>query len=291
MAAAGLAAVMLWTSALPASAHYPVEPGGHAPRTDRAHQQQGAVLEAAPQPSRIALKLATGSIGYDISFPQCNGSFPKNAAFKIVGVNKGRAFDPNPCLGTGDGPSELQWAGRFASFYANTGSPGPGLSKRWPLGQRFPRRCATDAPLSKGCAYDYGWNAAKDSYLTAVRAYVSLGWAPSGATRTPVRNRWWLDVETSNSWRRNKLLNVATLQGAVAFLESRDVGFVGFYSARHMWESITGSTLVFSAYPSWMAGASTLRGALRYCQEIGFTGGRAKLSQFPKNGFDANVVC
>jgi len=217
---AALAALMLWVTAVPAAAHYPR--AGSAARVDRTHNLRAGSLAAATTAPALAQRIASGSIGYDISYPQCNGRFPASGDFRIVGVNAGRAFHPNPCLGTGDGPSELRWAGRWAQFYANTGSPGPHLSKHWPIGQRFPRRCEQSAPLSKGCAYDYGWNAAKDSYLTAVRAYISLGWAPHDATRTPVRNRWWLDVETSNSWRRNKRLNVATLQGAVAFLESRD---------------------------------------------------------------------
>ena len=38
-------------------------------------------------------------------------------------------------------------------------------------------------------------------YATAVRAYIALGWAAPGSTRTPVDNHWWLDVETANSLR------------------------------------------------------------------------------------------
>jgi hypothetical protein len=287
MAATSLAAALLWAMAAPVAAHLPGQNGDAASRTGTTNDRQ----DPGSDPLRAVLKLAPGSIGYDISFPQCNHPFPTTADFRIVGVNNGRAFDPNPCLGTGDGPSQLRWAGRWATFYANTGSPGPRLSTRWPIGQRFPRRCTKDAPLSNGCAFDYGWNAAKDSYLTAVRAYISLGWSLPGATRTPVHNRWWLDVETSNTWRRNKRLNVATLEGAVAFLKSRDVASVGFYSAPLMWASITGGTLVFANYPSWVAGASTLHGALHRCAEAGFTGGHVKLSQFPRNGFDADVAC
>ncbi|HEY7525771.1 MAG TPA: hypothetical protein VIA82_02955 [Candidatus Limnocylindria bacterium] len=294
IAVAGLASTLLWGAALPTVAHVPGEMGMVASGVGPTHGATAAGQIRAPSPTRTPPSLqalTSGSIGHDISFPQCNKGFPQNAAFRIVGVNGGRAFSANPCLGTGEGPSQLRWAGRWASFYANTGSPGPRLSKRWPIGQRYPRRCTRDEPLGKGCAFDYGWNAAKDSYLTAVRAYISLGWASPGATRTPVHNRWWLDVETSNSWRRNKRLNVATLQGAVAFLRSRDVGFIGFYSARHMWEAITGNTLVFADHPSWVAGASTLRGAKRLCREPAFTGGRTRLSQFFRHGFDADVAC
>jgi hypothetical protein len=290
MAIAGVAAMLLWASAAPAMAHRPPEPG-EATAAGTPKRDQGHGDKEAPSRLRALLTAERGSIGFDISFPQCNGPFPKNADFKIVGVNRGKAFTANPCLGTGDGPSQLRWAGRHAWLYANTGSPGPRLSDHWPIGQRFPRRCTRDAPLSTGCAYDYGWDAARQSYRTALRAYISLGWAPPGATHTPVRNRWWLDVETGNSWLPNERLNVATLRGAVDYLESRHAASVGFYSAKFMWADITGRTQAFAEYPSWVAGASTLTGAKRYCAGAGFTGGGVALAQFWRNGFDADYAC
>ena len=231
------------------------------------------------------------AIGYDISYPQCGGPFPKNSAFQIVGVNRGIVFSPNPCLGTGSGASQLAWAGLRAGLYANTGNPGPELSSRWPIGQSSPRACSAQNPDSADCAYDYGWNAAADSYATAVRAYISLGWAAPGASRTPVANDWWLDVETANSWRSDTSLNVAALQGAVAYLVSVGAASVGFYSAPFMWEEITGGTTAFAGHPTWVAGASTLKGAQARCIGDGFTGGGVALAQFPYKGFDGNIRC
>lgn len=230
-------------------------------------------------------------IGYDISYPQCGKPFPANPAFGIVGVNRGIVFSPNPCLGTGAGPSQLAWAGKNAELYANTGNPGPHLSSRWPIGQSSPRVCAAQQPDSADCAYDYGWNAAADSYATAVRAYVALGWAAPGSTRTPVANHWWLDVETANSWRSNVSLNVAALQGGVDYLESVGAASVGFYSAPLMWDDITGGTSAFAGHPTWVAGASTLKGAQARCIGSGFTGGGVALAQFPYKGFDGNIRC
>ena len=37
--------------------------------------------------------------GYDVSYPQCSGSYPTNLLFGVVGVNGGLAHDANPCLG------------------------------------------------------------------------------------------------------------------------------------------------------------------------------------------------
>ena len=234
---------------------------------------------------------APAPIGYDVSYPQCDDALPANVAFGIVGVNRGIVFSPNPCLGAGNRPSQLAWAGTDAELYANTGNPGPDVSSHWPVGQIEPRVCDAATPDSADCAFDYGWNAAADSYATAVAAYVSLGWADAGATRTPVANHWWLDVETANSWRDDTSLNVAALQGAVAYLESVDVASVGFYSAPRMWSRITGDTDAFAGYRSWVAGASTLQGAQRNCRGDGFTRGGVELAQYFSGGFDADHRC
>jgi len=254
-----------------------------------------ASVMAAPPDVGAARSGGGSTAGYDISYPQCGGPFPANAAFGIVGVNKGIVFSPNPCLGTGDGPSELAWGGGVqAQLYANTANPGPALSTHWPNGQTFPLGCNTGtSPGSDtaNCAYDYGWYAAADSYQTAVRAYISLGLAPSGATLTPQPNRWWLDVETGNSWRTDVSMNVAALQGAVAYLQSVGAAGVGFYSTQSQWNQITGGTAVFAPSPSWVAGAKTSRQAAGNCSGSGFTGGAVALAQYFAKSFDADLPC
>lgn len=233
--------------------------------------------------------------GYDISYPQCGGPFPASPAFGIVGVNGGRVFSPNPCLGTGAVMAELAWAGGTSvQLYANTGNPGPALSTHWPNGQTSPRACNTGTSQgadTADCAYDYGWNGAEDSYQAAVGAYISLGLAPQGATRTPTADVWWLDVETTNSWRDEVSLNVAALQGALAYLQSTGAASVGFYSTAYQWNVITGSTLVFAAAPSWVAGSVTASQARTSCDAIGFTGGLVQIAQYEANGFDGDLIC
>ena len=252
---------------------------------------------AAARPAAPAAAHPSGGakIGYDISYPQCGGEFPVNPAFGIVGVNRGIVFSANPCLGAGSGQSQLAWAGGVqAQLYANTGNPGPALSTHWPNGQTLPRECNTAASSGSdtaNCAYDYGWNAAADSYQTAVRAYISLGLAAKGATSTPKANVWWLDVETGNSWRSDVSLNVASLQGAVAYLESAGAADIGFYSTQRQWDQITGGTLVFGGSPGWVAGASTARGARSNCGANSFTGDVVALAQYLAKGFDADLRC
>jgi hypothetical protein len=225
---------------------------------------------------------ATVSRGYDISYPQCGAAYPSKPAFGIVGVNKGIVFSANPCLA-----SQVTWAGGTkAGLYANTGNPGPSLSSHWPGGQASPRVCDGANPDTADCAYDYGWNAALDSYADAAAAWSTLKLAGSPAAST-----WWLDVETSNSWRTTTSLNVAALQGEAAGLQSRGVTHLGVYSTAYQWGVITGSTTAFAAFPSWIAGASSQKNAQSRCTGASFTGGAVALVQYAYQGFDADVAC
>ena len=227
--------------------------------------------------------VTASSPGYDISWPQCSGPFPANPAFGIVGVNRGIVFSPNPCLA-----SEVAWAGgTSAALYANTGNPGPALSTHWPTDQTSPQFCAATAPDTAACAYDYGYNAATDSYADAVSAFTALG-----LSGTPAGSAWWLDVETSNSWRSDVTLNVAALSGAVDYFGIvAHVASLGFYSTSYQWGVITAGTTAFSAYPSWVAGGADAAGAAASCVGPGFSGGGVTLAQYPSGGFDANVRC
>jgi hypothetical protein len=226
---------------------------------------------------------ATKARGYDISYPQCGHAYPTNPAFAIVGVNGGRVFSANACLA-----DQLRWGGDAAAeVYINTANPGPASSSFWPVGQSSPRVCSAADPDTADCAYDYGWNAAQHSYQTVESAY-----ATRGITANPNATTWWLDVETSNSWRDDTALNVAALQGEVAYLRSRGVTTLGFYSTTVQWAEITGATKIFSPLPSWGAGAPSERAAKQHCISTpGFTGGRLAMVQYPFQGFDANVRC
>lgn len=221
--------------------------------------------------------------GFDISYPQCGSPYPANPLFGIVGVNRGRVQSANPCLA-----SQITWGGGAAAeLYINTGNPGPAMSSYWPKGQTSPRVCDEANPDTADCAYDYGWNAAKQSWDTAVAAYGDLS-----ITTSPAATTWWLDVETTNSWRSDVSLNIAALQGEVDYLLSVGVTKLGFYSTTTQWGTITGGTKAFAAYPSWGAGAPSEKAAKQHCISTpGFTGGRLALVQYPWSGFDADIRC
>ncbi|MFM9272868.1 hypothetical protein [Pseudarthrobacter sp. NKDBFgelt] len=83
----------------------------------------GAPAYAVPSPGEGQQSF----LGNDISWPQCNGDFPSEQAFAIVGVNNGLANTTNPCLS-----EQLRWAEDSAghpgqptvSLYVNTANPG-----------------------------------------------------------------------------------------------------------------------------------------------------------------------
>ncbi len=229
--------------------------------------------------------------GFDVSYPQCGAVLPAGADFAVVGVDGGRPFDPNPCLA-----GQVAWAHGFGrpAYYVNAANPGPRLSSHWPLGQREPRACSRAKPDSAACAFDYGVNAARDSFARA-RAAARAAGAPDVR-----RSTWWLDVEMHNTWEsleygeRPRFLrnDTAVLAGMTRALHKRGVRVVGVYSTAHQWERITGGARLHRA-PVWYAGVGSASEARRRCRPASsFTGGRVRLAQFrAKNGLDGDLRC
>lgn len=212
--------------------------------------------------------------GFDVSWPQCGGAYPAGPSFGIVGVGSGKAFSDNPCLA-----DQFRWAKAAPtkpSFYANSGNPGT-LSTHWT--DRGPRACGGGND-DLGCAYNYGWNAARHAFRYA-----------KAQTGTAGNHPWWLDVETGNSWSANHSANVADIQGMVDFLGSRSGVTVGIYSTSYQWGQITGGAS-FPTLPNWLAGARDATEAASFCtQTRSFTGGPVTVVQFPSGGYDGDYAC
>ncbi|MDQ1459009.1 MAG: hypothetical protein QOI08_493 [Actinomycetota bacterium] len=263
---------------------------------------------AAAAPMRTAAVLdASGDalVGRDISFPQCNGALPieSRGAFGVLGTNNGISFTRNPCL-----VRELAWAKRLPlppAFYANTGNPGPLRAKHWPSGQTSPNVCSTTDLNSIGCSYDYGWNAAWQSYNTATDAAQRLHHVSRADARSRAANvEWWLDIETMNSWqtldgpstRLAKQRDVATIEGEVDALRAVGVESVGFYSTSFQWRIITGGFAItqgrFAGIPVWLAGFESHSDAVAGCPHSSFTGGPVRMTQYlGSDGFDSDIAC
>lgn len=232
--------------------------------------------------------------GTDVSYPQCGHDLPAFAAFGVVGVDGGRVLRANPCL-----VDEISWAMTTddgqPDYYLNSANPGPQLSSHWPRGQQEPEVCASEAPAddSDECAYDYGWNAAADSWTRATAA------ADAAGARDPAGSDWWVDVETGNTWQAldvgsavdGEAHDTAALRGMVDYLHSRGVASVGIYSTAQQWDLITGGATL-SAAPVWYAGGGTVLDALARCDPSwSFTGGSVRLSQYDADGVDGDYRC
>ncbi len=211
--------------------------------------------------------------GNDVSYPQCGKTLPSGQAFAIVAVNEGRANTTNPCLAT-----EITWAQASSgatrqpkvSLYVNTADPGNRVATDWPANNNDPitLRHITDpygrctGKDNQACAWQYGFNMAD---LDARTRGVS----------SPGSYRWWLDVETVNSWESSSKNNRADLEGMVAYF--RRIGAaVGIYSTRKQWAPITGAIRSASPLyrlPDWIPGAKTLSRAKKNCGLAPLTGG------------------
>lgn len=259
---------------------------------------------AAVGPAHAATpKAPAGSIGHDVSYPQCGGELPTGGSFGIVGINRGKAFSANPCLA-----AQYDWAEALphpAMVYLNTGNPAPRSSHYWSRsGAKDPALCRdSTSTTDPGCAYNYGWHAAEHAMAVAKAAGVAGG------------GTWWLDVETLNSWNGDGFANAADLQGAFDYLRGHGVAEVGIYSTGFQWAQITGSAKAPTGYtghnaatfraewasafapkfrmeqaPLWMAGVEGIDVARQRCGQS-FTGGRTVLGQYIAGGFDHDLVC
>ena len=238
---------------------------------------------------------ASPSAGYDVSSPQCSGSYPSSPLFAIVGVNGGLANNANPCL-----RDELSWA-RSApgqkrprqpalSFYVVTANPGAHHVADWPAGGTTPTYGACNGLLTNACSYLYGEQRATYSYHLAATL------DPAAARTAP----WWLDVELGATWAGTYELNIAALRGFVAGLNGAGAtGPIGIYSTSAQWKDITGLTAQTTQaafgrrLADWIAGAETTTAAQarQNCAGGGFTGAAPALAQYRIGAFDADLRC
>lgn len=243
----------------------------------------------AAKPSAPTTKTTTG--GYDISYPQCGSVLPTGQAFAIVGVNDGLANTSNPCF-----LEQLTWAQKsvggtkqpLVALYVNTANPGK-LSPSWPANNDYAGMTVTNpygvcaGAEDAACAYMYGWQKAYDD-------------ANTRNVPDPAAYRWWLDVETGNSWSTSDLgSNAADLEGMTDYFTSIGAT-VGVYSTSSQWNSIVGTKLGTSSHlnglDSWLAGARTVSGAKSNCSNAALTPtSKVTLTQYVSQNLDQDYSC
>lgn len=231
--------------------------------------------------------------GYDISYPQCGGSYP-GGGFGIVGIDHGRPFDPdnqygpNPCLASeyaaaqGTGHASLYMNTGYAKTYyqnhpvascvsqSKTVSPKTSLQQAWEI----------------GCAQ--AWFNEQYALGTGQNAY---GYTQQGLAAPSM---WWLDVETANSWSSANLqLNAETLTGAAQELAQLTPSIpVGAYSTSYQWGKIAGRNSVAGLAADWVASGQTSGSNLSSYCGTGFSGAPVWLVQWVwQSTYDYDVAC
>jgi hypothetical protein len=247
----------------------------------------GAVLALAVPTAADAAGRPTG---IDVSFPQCDGALPAVGDFAVVGVDNGVATQANPCLAT-----ELAWAAGSpgtvhsrVDVYVNTANPNRADASFAPTGDATKRGRKVTSPYghcrdetSRACSWVYGASLAWDDVET------------SGVTGSV--GRWWLDIESINSWSTSTTRNRAALEGMVAAFTSAHKS-VGLYSSAGEFHDIVGSvpsSSSLSKLPSWIAAGTTQGSAERLCSHVPLTKGRLTLTQWRDTTakIDRDVAC
>jgi hypothetical protein len=240
-----------------------------------------AAEAAAPRPT-----------GVDLSYPSAPACavVPAGADFAVVGVNAGIGTTTNPCLA-----QQRAWAATLpgtvhgsSDVYVNTQLPRKADASWWPSGNRTKRGASVRSPYgsctggeTRACSWVYGASIAFDDVETR------------GVTG-PV-GRWWLDVETANSWSTSTTRNRAVLEGMTqALLWARQR--VGLYSARNEFPYLVGpvpTSSVLSSLPSWISHAGSQADAEQACTVPPLTRGRLLLVQWvdAEGGVDRDVAC
>lgn len=244
-------------------------------------------LVLAPAVAAQARGSATPT-GNDISYPQCTKTYPSGQAFAIVGVNGGKASNFNPCFSP-------QWAWAhtskggtsqaLAQLYVNTGDPGDVLAQYdvtdWPSSS-VPAdpygTCSGTWTDDLPCSWEYGYERAQaDISFTAV----STG-------------KWWLDIETSNSWTSDPAKNQASLEGMLYALQQAGAA-VGIYASSGSWSTLFGTVAATSplySLPEWRPGARTLAKAQGNCTLAPFEGnGIVEITQYVATNLDYDYSC
>jgi hypothetical protein len=198
----------------------------------------GITLGPPQLPAAGANAYPAGGHGVDVSWPNCDRPRPPAAAFAIIGINDGHPFSSNPCLSR-----EHSWYATSSpsGFYLNTAYT-PDYSRNvTPACQQQTQ--PPGLPPRQAQAYAIGCSEAADSLNRLSQLHL------------PTPDVFWLDVETGERWSADQQLNVQTLRGMIAELNTlAPQARIGIYSFPPMWRQITGGWP--TTLPEWIPRAN-----------------------------------
>jgi hypothetical protein len=236
----------------------------------------GSGVTSSSHQAKSTARPPSGAIGRDVGFQSCSQPLATDVSFGVIGVTAGRPYFPSPCLA-----AEYGWARSLSyrpQYYLNLANPGH-KSPNW--GQGGPRACYRGPKYDAGCAFDYGYRAAK------------VAWGYVAAVGSPGKGHWWLDVETDNTWgysQKGIAANRQIIRGALTYLRHKRHVTTGVYTQTVWWALITGGARM-SKTPVWGGGAGSKRNARRNCKPVSITGGPALMAQWIRHGIDKDIIC
>jgi LysM repeat protein len=209
-------------------------------------------------------RYATGTVGYDISFPNCAAP-PPPASFAVIGLNGGRPFTPNPCFA-----AEWSNAQPPRSVYVNT---------------------AYDDSLERHVTADCRSAALSQPLSAAAQRGYAVGCSEAEAALTLLGGIEpivvWLDVEPDNTWSGRNEVNRAAIAGYLEHLIAVAPSIrVGIYSNAKFWKEIVGDWSL-PTVPEWAAPSALVPSG---CAGS-FAGGPVWLEQHVDATGDTNVAC
>jgi hypothetical protein len=231
-----------------------------------------ALAVAGETPVATAAASSNYTHGFDVSWPQCNGSATGampggNPNYVILGLTHGTGHTVNPCL-----RSQLRWArGHHAKVGSYLVASYPSARQR--VGAGHAARCG--GRLTCQLLHD-GANQVSDALRTQNRLRM----------RSPMV---WLDVEfrTTHAWTASKSHNRAVIEGMVMKLRADHKRF-GVYTTRYMWHHIVGNYRL--KVPQWLpSGYQSARRTKPMCGTTA-TGGPTWLVQYTRR-LDEDLTC
>ncbi len=193
------------------------------------------VLAAVQAPADAASDpYAGGGYGYDVSSPQCSGTFSPiggGYSFAIIGVGGGRPFTANSCAAAEVSAAQKAGVTNIA-LYFNTGYAGA-------YARNILGACTTavvNDPVFGGLK---GHSLAQAQQAWEIGCSEALYAKNLDVSSKPTM--WWADIETGNSWSTNITLNDFTIEGISYQMQVEGAsGGGGFYSYASAWNKIAG---------------------------------------------------
>ncbi len=275
-----------------------------------------AALAATPVFAGHALAYQSGTVGYDVSYPQCGTAAPASRFIasrttastttarttgtwwsvqrhpSTVSAPKRTWYTVTPIfknfgiIGVDQGAPFANSPGNPCLAREYSQAPNPGLYLNTGFDPSYVTNHMNASCQTQSAAVN-GTQGQRDAWTVGCSEVVG-DYAYTSSQGIASAAGWWLDVETANSWcglhgvNCDQSFNQFALQGMIDELSHIGAVPIGIYSNNFAWSSIMGALAVTGATADWYAsGTSSVQQAKAYCSaSYRFSGSPVTLVQF-----------